>query len=68
MALLSKAIKDKEFDTRTVERSLTKGWMTQGQVEKHQTTLADEAELGDYLNVEELFQGIEGKSPLRSSH
>lgn len=65
MALLSNAVKEKEFDIRMVQRGLSKGLILKDDVDKHHKKLADDSENADYLNLSTLFESIGGKSGLR---
>ena len=65
MALLSQAIREKEFDLRIMERSLSKGTVTTDVHDKHTETLVDDADYAIYTSVEELYESIKGKSSLR---
>ncbi|MEW6058190.1 MAG: hypothetical protein AB1540_16420 [Bdellovibrionota bacterium] len=65
MALLSEAIHEKEFDTRMVQRGLSKGQLLQDDLDKHLKRLTDDGENADYLNLETILEGIGGKSGLR---
>lgn len=65
MALLSEAIKEKEFDVRMVQRGLNKGLLLQDDVQKHLKKLSDENANADYVNVDELRQSVDGQSGLR---
>ena len=65
MALLSDALKEKEFDIRMVSRKLSKGLMLEEEVTKHESTLPDESENCAYVNLEELHNEIRGRSGLR---
>ncbi len=66
MALLSQAVKEKEFDIRTIERGLAKGVVSHDVVAKHYKGLVDETEASQLLNTEELYESIKGKSQLRN--
>lgn len=66
MALLSQAIKEKENDIRIIERNLAKGHVTVEAVDKLNKSLIDESELADVVNVEELYEGLKGRSSLRA--
>ena len=65
MALLSEASKEKEFDVRMINRGLSKGLITQDEVEKHKKSLSDDAETADYIDLEVLLESVKGKSGLR---
>ena len=65
MALLSQAIREKEFDIRTIERNLSKGLISSDAAEKHSETLPDDSENASSVNVDELFESIKGRSSLR---
>lgn len=68
MSLLSEAVKNKEFDTRTIERKLAKGLMSESEVNKHIKTLKDDEDAGQYVDISELYESIQGKSQLRDNH
>lgn len=65
MALLSEALKQKKFDVRMIERGYTKGHYSAAEVEKNQNQLPDDKENADHINLDEVYQGIKGKSGLR---
>lgn len=65
MALLSDGLIGKEFDVRMVQRGLSKGLILADDVEKHLKKLTDDADNADYLNLDEVLEGLRGKSGLR---
>ncbi len=66
MALLSQAVKEKEYDIRTMERGMAKGTVSHDVVAKHLKGLTDETELSQLVNTEEIYETIKGKSQLRN--
>jgi hypothetical protein len=65
MALLSHAIKEKEFDVRMVQRGLNKGLVLFDDIDKHLKKLPDEGENADYVDLDVFMEGVGGKSGLR---
>ena len=66
MSLLSNYLDEKEFDIRMIQRNLAHGLVLQADLDKHVKKLSDDAELGDWVNVVEIFQELENKSKLRN--
>jgi hypothetical protein len=66
MALLSEALKDKEFDVRMVSRGIARGTLQRDDVEKQVKKLTDDTSNADSINLEVLLESVSGKSPLRS--
>jgi len=48
-----------------VSRGLSKGYVQQDDIEKHQKKLPDDSANADYINLEVLLEGVGGKSGLR---
>lgn len=65
MALLSKAIEDKTFDVRMIQRGLNKGLMTRDEVEKNTKKIADDSSNADYIDVTTLFESVGKEAGLR---
>lgn len=65
MSLLSESLKDKEFDVRIVTRKLAKGLLLEEAVKRHEKTLVDESDLAETVNLDEMFETVQGKSGLR---
>lgn len=56
MTLLHDAVEAKKFDTRVLERNLTRGVITDAEVKKVAQSLPDDAEAGEYVNIETLAE------------
>ena len=66
MALLSEAVREKEFDTRMLQRGMAKGLVTQEEIDKNQKKLADDAANVATTNLDEIFASVTSrKSGLR---
>ena len=66
MALLSEAVKEKEFDTRMLQRGLAKGLVTHEEIEKNQKKLSDDSANVATTNLDEIFSSVTSrKSGLR---
>ena len=56
MTLLHDATQEKKFDVRTIERGLSRGVLSQDEVQKHTKELPDDSESADWVNPEELVE------------
>lgn len=54
MTLLFDAVNEKKFDTRVLERNVTRGVVTAEAADKISRDLPDDAANAEYVNVEEL--------------
>jgi len=54
MTLLHDAVEAKKFDTRVLERNLTRGVITDAEVKKAVQALPDDAAAGEFVNIESL--------------
>ncbi|MGE4232750.1 MAG: hypothetical protein AB7F43_05410 [Bacteriovoracia bacterium] len=68
MALLSKAIEEKMFDVRMLERSMHKGIINLQDIEKNEKKLPDDSENAEYTNIDELALESTGSGNLRPQH
>ena len=57
MTLLHEAVEAKKFDTRVLERNLTRGVIADTDVKKVVQSLPDDAEAGEYVSIESLMEG-----------
>jgi hypothetical protein len=55
MTLLHDAVENKKFDTRMVERNVTRGALTQKQVEDFVKSLPDDTENSEYVSIDSLI-------------
>jgi hypothetical protein len=54
MTLLHDAVEAKKFDTRVLERNLTRGVITDAEVKKAAQALPDDAAAGEFVSIESL--------------
>lgn len=66
MVLLSQAMKEKEFDVRMVGRSIGKGLIFAGQLQKYESSLSDDSDYADFVNLDQVLEAVRGKSGLRN--
>lgn len=66
MSILSKALNEKSFDVRMIERGLPKGQILKQDVEKHLSKLSDEAQNAEYVNTDAFLTEIKKQPSLRS--
>jgi hypothetical protein len=62
MALLNDSSDSKKFDTRMVERNVTRGVVTSEMVDDHVKNLPDDAENAEWVNIESLADDSAGES------
>jgi hypothetical protein len=54
MTLLHKAVESKKFDSRIVEKNITRGILTSEEYDKFLKSLPDDSDNADWVNIEEL--------------
>ncbi len=59
MTLLHEAVDEKKFDTRMIERNLTRGVITADEADKVSKKLADDSENAAWTSLESLQQAEE---------
>jgi len=62
MTLLHEAVEAKKFDTRMIERNVTRNVVAQDDVRKATDKLPDDADNADYISIEELAASETGRS------
>jgi hypothetical protein len=59
MSLLNDAVQDKKFDTRVIEKNLSRSLVRQDEYDKFLKSLPDDAALADRISMDELLQEVE---------
>ncbi len=59
MSLLNDAVQDKKFDTRVIERNLSRNLVRQDEYNQFVKTLPDDAAHAEHISMEELLQEVE---------
>lgn len=59
MSLLHDAVQDKKFDTRVIEKNLSRSLVRQEEYDKFLKSLPDDADLADRISMDELLQEVE---------
>ncbi len=62
MALLNEAVDAKKLDVRLVERNISRGVISQVDLEKSLKTLPDDSENAQWISIETLVQGGDSES------
>ena len=65
MSLLHEGFEAKKFDNRVVERNVTRGVISQGDVTKTVAGLPDDSENADWLDVEALYREVREENGAR---
>ena len=66
MSVLSKALNEKSFDVRMIERGLPKGQILKQDVDKYLSKLSDDSQNALYVNTDSYLDEIKKQPSLRS--